>query len=140
MKVRMAAELAERVQHHALAEQPAECCGLLVGTCEGELFTVREVHPSINTWDGDHARRFQIDPQLQLRVQRECRQRHLDIIGSYHSHPQGRAQPSATDAEMAWPDLIYMIVAFRNDHPEELRCWQLDEASRSFNEIELQVE
>lgn len=140
MKVRMAAELAEIIQRQALAQRPAECCGLLVGTCDGGLVTVREVHSSVNTWEGDHARRFQIDPQLQLRLQRECRERRLDIIGSYHSHPQGQAQPSATDAEMAWPDLIYLIVAFRDEHPDEMRCWQFDEVSRSFQEVELQVE
>lgn len=95
------------------AEQayPEECCGLLVGTLDGARRRVTRVVPSANVAEGDRRKRFEVDPRLILKLQRELRGRAERLVGHYHSHPDGPADPSATDAEMTWePGLAWLIV------------------------------
>ena len=90
---------------------PEECCGLLVGTLEGGHRRVTRIAPSANVAEGDRRRRFEVDPRLILKFQRELRGGAERLVGHYHSHPDGPAAPSATDLEMAWePDLAWLIV------------------------------
>ncbi|MEY4269196.1 MAG: hypothetical protein RLZZ58_412, partial [Pseudomonadota bacterium] len=42
------------------------------------------------------------------------------VIGCYHSHPSGRAEPSATDAAMAAGDGQYWLIITMDD----VRAWQ----------------
>jgi proteasome lid subunit RPN8/RPN11 len=57
--------------------------------------------------------RFRIDPAEHLAVRRVLRQvtPALQIIGVYHSHPQGPATPSARDvAEANYPEWLFVII------------------------------
>lgn len=90
---------------------PEECCGLLVGTIEGARRRVTRVAPSANVAEGDRRKRFEVDPRLILKFQRELRGGAERLVGHYHSHPDGPAAPSATDAKEIWePDLAWLIV------------------------------
>lgn len=90
---------------------PEECCGLLVGTLQDGHRRVTRIAASANVFDGDRRKRFEVDPRLILKFQRELRDGAERLVGHYHSHPDGPATPSATDAEMAWePDLAWLIV------------------------------
>lgn len=86
---------------------PDECCGILLGR-DGAILEVRpaaNVHPS-------PARHFEIDPQALVDAHRAARAGGPDVIGYYHSHPNGLAAPSATDREMAAGDgRVWAIVA-----------------------------
>ncbi|GMU23540.1 MAG: Mov34/MPN/PAD-1 family protein [Phycisphaerae bacterium] len=130
----------ETVCFHALAESPEECCGFLVGRVESGRAEVREVHAAANVWEGDREHRFMIDPRAHLKLQRECRQRGLDIIGFYHSHPGGPPVPSAFDAELAWPGVHYLIVSLRDGCPQEVKSWQFDTTMGGFLEEILDVQ
>jgi proteasome lid subunit RPN8/RPN11 len=103
------------VADHAESAYPAECCGLLVGTAEGaRAWRVRRVVPSPNLAPAGRRDRFEIDPALQLDLQRELRGSDEAIVGVYHSHPDGEPTPSATDLENAWePGLVWLIAAVR---------------------------
>ena len=58
------------------------------------------------------AKLAEIDPATLLATHRAARTAGLRIAGWYHSHPNGRAEPSATDAARAVPDgRVWMIVA-----------------------------
>ena len=86
---------------------PRECCGILLG--EGSLITAispaRNVHPAPQT-------HFEIDPQSLIDAHRDARGGGRQVIGYYHSHPSGRAEPSATDRLMAAADgMVWAIVA-----------------------------
>jgi len=70
---------------------PRECCGLLEGSAEH----ITALHPTRNL--AGRPDRFEIDPAEQFRLRREGRR----IVGCYHSHPGGRAEPSPRDAEQA---------------------------------------
>lgn len=113
--IRIAAADLARVVAAAEAAYPLECCGMLAGRAEGtgaaRAITVTAVHPSANI-AAEPRHSFEIDPVLRLRLQRELRGSGDTVVGLYHSHPDGRAQPSATDLDRAWePDLVWLITA-----------------------------
>ncbi len=96
----------------AEAAYPEEACGLLVGLKRpGEHCRVSRVEPARNT-----ARQprlgFEVDPGLRIGLERELRGDPNQVIGHYHSHPDGPARPSKTDLAMVHePDLVWLIVA-----------------------------
>ncbi|MCB2063052.1 MAG: Mov34/MPN/PAD-1 family protein [Novosphingobium sp.] len=86
---------------------PEECCGLLLG--HGERIAL--VQPAANVAD-DRTRRFEIDPYALLAAHKAARDGGPDILGYYHSHPDGHPVPSATDCEHASGDgRVWAIVA-----------------------------
>lgn len=83
---------------HARDSAPEECCGLLLG--DPATGRVSAVRPTANVAAG-RAHRFEIDPQALLQAHKAARAGGPALIGHYHSHPEGLAEPSAADAEMA---------------------------------------
>jgi len=102
---------------HARSAAPAECCGLLVGDSRA----IREALPARNIAD-DTSRRYVIDPQDHFAAIRHARQRSLEVVGAYHSHPRSPAVPSPTDAADAFSDFVFVIVGLATDQPD-LRAW-----------------
>lgn len=64
---------------------------------------------------------FRIGPDAVLAAEAEAKRRGLEVVGFYHSHPSGAAEPSAADAEQAWPWYTYLIVGADG----ALRAWRL---------------
>jgi proteasome lid subunit RPN8/RPN11 len=92
---------------HARAAAPDECCGLLLGRGEEIVEAVR----SRNIADAPRSR-FLIDPKDHIDGRRAARERGLDVVGFYHSHPASPAEPSARDiAEFSYPGHFYAIVS-----------------------------
>jgi desampylase len=58
----------------------------------------------------------------------------LQIVGFFHSHPNGTAVPSPTDRDQAWPGYVYAIV---DPLDGGVRFWNLDPADRTFSEVGL---
>lgn len=103
--------LAARVLLAASRAYPNECCGLIEGRGTPEGWRALEIHEATNIAE-DPARRFLIDPQAQFDLMRALRDSQSRIIGCFHSHPDGRAEPSATDrAEAYESDFLYLIAA-----------------------------
>ncbi len=105
---------------HARACSPAECCGILVGlpareqhapSAAAESLQVCEVHPVRNIASADQSNHYEIDPLAHLRLQRTAREQGLRILGFYHSHPQGSAEPSIEDMRRPWVGYAYLIIA-----------------------------
>lgn len=80
----------------ARAAFPEECCGLLEGWREGERLIVTALHPSRNL-SPEPETAFEIDPALHFRLLRALRGSGRAVVGCYHSHPKGKAEPSARD-------------------------------------------
>ena len=127
----------------AEAAYPGECCGLLVGVQHNNgVHEVKRVTPSRNL--GKAPDRFEIDPQLWVDVTRAHRGGLLRVVGLYHSHPDGPAQPSAIDLEAAWgEELVWLIVGVdgRNGAPQavQVTAHLLDHGGRQFREIALRT-
>ncbi|WP_271077015.1 Mov34/MPN/PAD-1 family protein [Aurantiacibacter sp. MUD61] len=94
---------------------PSECCGILTGngTEVTGLIPAQNVHPTPAT-------HFEVDPQTLINAHRAEREGGPQVIGYYHSHPNGPSYPSETDAQMAAGDnTIWAIVA-----PGETTWWR----------------
>ena len=94
----------------AHAAAPRECCGLVAGQVTDTVARARALHPARNR--AARADRFDIDPQDHFDTLRRARGAGQDIIGCYHSHPGGRAEPSAADlAGAGEEDFLWLIAA-----------------------------
>ncbi len=94
----------------AHATFPAECCGLIEGRIEGEAVVAAALHPTRNLAAGHD--RFEIDPAAHVRLLRALRGTGQNVVGCYHSHPNGRAEPSPRDLEAAAEeDFVWLIAA-----------------------------
>ena len=115
--------LAEAAQAH-----PRECCGILLGG--GAVITTlqpaRNVHPTPET-------HFEIDPQALIDAHRAARGGGAEVLGYYHSHPHGPAEPSATDRALAARDGRVWAIAAKG----EVRFWRDDEPG--FEPLSLRV-
>jgi proteasome lid subunit RPN8/RPN11 len=114
------------IRRHGEATYPHECCGVLLGlSADG----TNEVHDAIeagNTRTDSAHNRYHIAPQELIKIQRQGRQRGLDIVGFYHSHPDHPAMWSTTDfAEAHWLGCSYVITAITNGHAAQTNSFLL---------------
>lgn len=135
--IRLAAAHLDAIRAAAEDAYPDECCGLLVGRRGGaDGVTVTAVEASRNVVAGDARQRFEIDPELRLRVMRRLEGGGEEIVGLYHSHPDHSAEPSARDLAMAYePDLVWVIAAVAQGRAAEVRGYRLDEVAGRFREM-----
>jgi proteasome lid subunit RPN8/RPN11 len=134
----------QAIQSHAESTYPEECCGLLLGELRGDEKTLIDVLPTENSWDAEAAEafqavkgseqldstkrsRFSIAPAVMLKAQKQARDRNLDIIGIYHSHPDHPAVPSEFDRAIAWQQYSYIIVSVQQGKACDLKNWSLDD-------------
>ncbi|MFQ5348266.1 MAG: M67 family metallopeptidase, partial [Rhodothalassiaceae bacterium] len=89
---------------------------LLVGRRQARVVTILEAVETANLAAAGAPDRFEIDPRVHLRLQRDLRGSDRQIVGLFHSHPQGAAQPSAIDrAEAAYAGWVWLITAIVDD-------------------------
>ena len=99
-----------RNQHAELLKWAAsageqECCGLVLG--EGTSISCVLLADNVAA---DPRRYFEIDPAILISVQKHRRAGGPDIVGYFHSHPNGLARPSATDVRQAEPDGKFWLI------------------------------
>lgn len=101
---------------HARREAPRECCGFLVGARGHVKFAL-----AMQNVDPRPEARFRIDDRQHIQIRRWLRRLSppLEIVGVYHSHPNGDARPSATDrAEALYPEWLFAIVSLAGRHED----------------------
>ena len=129
----------DEIRRQGEAEYPAECCGLLIGrfTDDGRK-AVLEVFPVSNAREEESRHnRSLILPGEYMRGERYARERRLEVVGNYHSHPDHPAIPSQFDLDHAWPTWSYMIVSVRAGRAEDLRSWEMRTDRSRFDEEEI---
>ncbi len=100
----------EAVRVHGEETYPNECCGALLGRSTPDGWQIEAAVKAGNTRTDSAHNRYQIAPLELVKIEREARQRGLDIGGFYHSHPDHPAQWSQTDfAEAHWLGCSYVI-------------------------------
>ena len=99
----------------AAAAHPCEACGLLLG--EGGRITEARGTANIHPTPATH---FEIDPQALIDAHRAARAGGPQVLGYFHSHPSGPAEPSATDRGSASGDgRVWAIIA-----GADIRFWR----------------
>ncbi|HEY2352276.1 MAG TPA: M67 family metallopeptidase [Candidatus Acidoferrum sp.] len=144
-QLKMSSELADSIRQHGAEAYPHECCGALLGrdTEVADRRVYREihaVHPLINRREDSPQNRFSVTSQDVLEAEKDARDRGLEVVGWYHSHPDHPACPSQYDRDHAWPWYSYIIVSVANKVPEEMTSWRLADDRTDFEceEIGLQ--
>lgn len=109
MKLALPESLRAQILAVARAAAPRECCGLVLGTCDGGDAIAAKLHPARNVAKGDD--RFEIAPEDHFAALRAARMEGLAVIGCYHSHPNGVARPSRHDLAGAGEDNFLWLIA-----------------------------
>jgi proteasome lid subunit RPN8/RPN11 len=122
----------------ALAASPAECCGLLVGRHKGAAVEITAIHKSENLAK-DKLSGFEVDFRLRLHLEEELESGLDQIIGHYHSHPNGNSKPSGRDlADAVEPGLVWLILAVDGVGAVDLSAWLMCrsiEGEKSFSAL-----
>lgn len=118
-------DLARRIELHGVKTYPHECCGALLGRdVDGER-EILELLPLANSHENSPRNRFVVTPDDVRLAEKTARDKHVDLLGWYHSHPDAPARPSEFDREHAWPWYSYIIVGVRKGVPQEMTSWRL---------------
>jgi proteasome lid subunit RPN8/RPN11 len=127
------------IKAHGEREYPFECCGLLVGefAANGEK-TVVEIFPIENAREesAKHNRSL-ITPQDLMRGERYAREKKLDVVGNYHSHPDHPAYPSQFDLDHALPVWSYVIVSVEKGKAANVLSWEMENDRSKFDAEEI---
>jgi proteasome lid subunit RPN8/RPN11 len=126
---------------------PDEGCGLLIGRWEtdsssddggrGGNCLVEDIAESVNLAN-DPQRHFEVDPRLQLKLQKELRAGPTRVVGVFHSHPDGAPLPSDTDRARAYdPDLVWLIAAVQVGRLAQINAFRPGDPGEQFQQIHL---
>ncbi len=125
----------DAITEHAERTYPEECCGALLGRDrEDGVREIVEILTVENTKDENRARRYLIEPQALLAAEKTARQKKLDVVGIYHSHPDHPSRPSDFDRDHAMPFWSYIIVSCQKGKVTALQSWLLREDRSQFDE------
>ena len=131
-------EQLKEIREHGVRDHPYECCGLLLGQFTPEGKIVKETYPISNAREESAKRnRFLITPEELMRGERYARERSLEVVGFYHSHPDCPAVPSQYDLEHAWPTYSYIIVSTTATEAKDLFSWEQEPDRSRFNSEEI---
>jgi proteasome lid subunit RPN8/RPN11 len=120
--LRLSPSLREQIHNEARAALPRECCGLVEGVRSGENVLATKLHPTRNI--AEETDQFEIDPEAHFSILRSARARGAEIVGCYHSHPSGRAVPSAWDlANVGEEGFVWLIHALEEPREGEFAAF-----------------
>lgn len=115
----------DAIRRHGEEVYPEECCGILVGTAGEQMRQVDQVVRSTNVHPSPR-KRYEIDVREVIRLQRTVRERGLEVVGFYHSHPDHAPEWSPTDIEDAWwIGYSYVITSVEQGKAVETKSWLL---------------
>jgi [CysO sulfur-carrier protein]-S-L-cysteine hydrolase len=105
-------DIINQIFSHAKSELPNEACGYLAGT--NGVVTL-----AYNLTNIDHSpEHFSFDPAEQFKTVKDARNKGLEILANYHSHPSTPARPSVEDIRLAYdPNISYVIISLANSEP-----------------------
>jgi proteasome lid subunit RPN8/RPN11 len=98
---------------HAQATYPNECCGAMIGAIDGSEKSVKVAVPLDNAFSGEQGARYELRSEDLLKADAEARQRGMDLIGIFHSHPDCDAYFSKTDLENSCPWYSFVVLSIK---------------------------
>ena len=106
MRLEISREVVAWISAEAAETPEREVCGLLLG--QGLHVTAALAAQNIAEMPETA---FEIDPQALIAAHKAARAGGPAVVGHYHSHPNGRAEPSVRDAAAAKGGELWLIVA-----------------------------
>ena len=138
----------ERIQAHAVAEYPAESCGVLLTRAgERRLMPCRNIQNELHARDPERYPRdartaYYIDPADLLRIGR-LEGEGFAVTVIYHSHIDAGAYFSETDRrnamlgdEPSYPQTTYVVTSVLGGKVDAMAAFRWDPAQRTFLAVE----
>jgi proteasome lid subunit RPN8/RPN11 len=131
--IRVGTKTLHDLSEHAQSQPVQECCGILAGG-EGVITHVRRATNAAI----DPATSYEIAMPELFQLMREIRAAGLEMLGIYHSHPNGKNEPSPRDIAWAYyPDVAYFIISPLPGTPHPVRAFSIRDGSAA--ELEIQI-
>jgi len=134
--MRLKRSVLEKMKRHLEQTYPYEGCGVLLG--KHDVITM--IHEGNNIRKDRPEDRFLLDPSDILYAEKIGKQKGIDIIGFYHSHPDHPAKPSSTDLNDAWEDYYYLIISINKGNPADMSLFRFSGESNNFLQETLKIE
>lgn len=107
---------AEEMTAYARRKLPDEAGGLIAGMENEEEKRIEKVYYLTNT--DASSEHFSLDPREQLQAVKDMRNRGLQPLGNWHSHPASPSRPSREDIRLAYdPKASYLILSLMEEIP-----------------------
>lgn len=129
------------------AASPEEACGLIAGrrvigrdggAATERLVVTRVIEATNVVQQEDRPKRFEVDPEARIRLEKQLRDTPEELLGHWHSHPFGPPSPSARDLAQAHePELVWLICT--PDTTPPLTAWRPDPKGGGFRPIPLLI-
>ena len=103
----------ETMVAHAQSTFPDECCGVMIGSSDGDTKVVTTAIALENAYKGKQEDRYEIRPEDLLAADKNARAQGLDLIGIFHSHPDCDAYFSKTDLENSCPWYSFVVLSIK---------------------------
>ena len=123
--IRIEAEPWAAMVAHARESYPNECCGAMLGDNTGDK-TVNAAMRLDNAFAGAQAARYELRPEDLLAADKAARERHMDLIGIYHSHPDCDAYFSKTDLQNSCPWYSFVVLSIQKGEFHHANSWLLN--------------
>ncbi|MAR79283.1 MAG: hypothetical protein CMM18_03530 [Rhodospirillaceae bacterium] len=99
------------IKYNANLTFPNECCGFLSGKRRKQLLNIDKYHPCENI-SNLPKQEFKINPVCHIKLQKKLRSLDREVIGVYHSHPNGALELSKKDIYYFGDNnLLWFIIA-----------------------------
>lgn len=120
-------ELHQQVTQHAASDAPNEACGVLIGHIDQGVARTVQAMPIENI--AINARNaYRMDDKRLAQIIGGLEKTGMELVGFYHSHPDGEPVPSPSDIRLAaYPDIPYLIIGLRNR--SSIAAWQINKGS-----------
>jgi proteasome lid subunit RPN8/RPN11 len=126
-------ETLRRIQAHGVETYPHECCGALLGRDGQDSREVIDVVPLPNRRSDSRHNRFEVTADDVRWAEKAAREKRLELIGWYHSHPDAPARPSEYDRDHAWPWYSYVIVSIHHGQARDTTSWRLQDDRTAYD-------
>jgi proteasome lid subunit RPN8/RPN11 len=112
---------------HAREAYPNECCGAMLGVIgvdqTGGDKAVQVAMRLENAFAGAQAARYELRPEDLLAADKAARERKMDLIGIYHSHPDCDAYFSKTDLQNSCPWYSFVVLSIQKGEFHHANSW-----------------
>jgi proteasome lid subunit RPN8/RPN11 len=138
---RLTGDIAAKIRAHGAETYPHECCGALLGReVADNLREISALFPLVNRRDDSPRNRFSVTSEDVRDAEKAAREKGLEVLGWYHSHPDHPAKPSQYDQDHAWPWYSYIIVSVANGEPQYMTSWRLSDDRSGYSSEDLQIQ
>ena len=139
--LKLSAQIFEKIRLHGEQAFPEECCGILLGKNNGGQRVVVSVLEILNAFDeAEKHHRFLITPDNYRSAENAAREKGLDILGFYHSHPNESSSASQYDLDHAFPWFSYLIISVMKGKFHDTHSWIMNDDRSRFQTETVVVE